>query len=246
MPANLEVATQWFERAARQGLAPALYRLGSHYEKGQGVKKDLDKARQLYLQAADKGNAKAIHNLAVLYAEGIDGKPDYRTASQWFRKAADRGIADSQYNLGILYARGIGVDQNLAESYKWFALAAQQGDQDANKKRDDVAGRLDQQSLVAARLAVQTWAVDPPPDDAMNVKAPAGGWDRATAAAPAKPAATARRKPHAILGSGWRHSWRQCGPACGGLHACGRLMVGPFTEPSSALHVSLCATAEEF
>ena len=122
------------------------------------MKKDLDKARQLYLQAADKGNAKAIHNLAVLYAEGIDGKPDYRTAAQWFRKAADRGVADSQYNLGILYARGIGVDQNLAESYKWFALAAQQGDQDAAKKRDDVAGRLDQQSLVAARLAVQTWA----------------------------------------------------------------------------------------
>jgi localization factor PodJL len=198
VPANLELATQWFERAAKQGLAPALYRLGSHYEKGQGVKKDLDKARQLYLQAADKGNAKAIHNLAVLYAEGIDGKPDYRTAAQWFRKAADRGIADSQYNLGILYARGIGVDQNLAESYKWFALAAQQGDQDAGKKRDDVTGRLDQQSLVAARLAVQTWVVDPPPEEAMNVKVPAGGWDRATATAPTKPAATARRKPHSI------------------------------------------------
>jgi localization factor PodJL len=198
VPASLETAMQWFERAAKQGLAPALYRLGSHYEKGQGVKKDLDKARQLYLQAADKGNAKAIHNLAVLYAEGIDGKPDYRTASQWFRKAADRGIADSQYNLGILYARGIGVDQNLAESYKWFALAAQQGDQDSAKKRDDVAGRLDQQSLVAARLAVQTFAVDPPPEDAMNVKVPAGGWDRATATAPTKPAATARRKPTSI------------------------------------------------
>ena len=103
------------------------------------MKKDLDKARQLYIAGADKGNAKAMHNLAVLYAEGIDGKPDYRTASQWFRKAADNGVADSQYNLGILYARGIGVDQNLAESYKWFALAAQQGDQDAAKKRDDVA-----------------------------------------------------------------------------------------------------------
>jgi localization factor PodJL len=191
---NLELAAQWFERAANQGLAPAQYRLGSLHEKGQGVKKDLNKARQLYLLAADKGNAKAIHNLAVLYAEGIDGKPDYTTAGQWFRKAALRGVADSQYNLGILYARGIGVDQNLAESYKWFALAAAQGDQDAGKKRDDVAARLDQQSLVAARLAVQTWAADPPPDEAMNVKTPAGGWDRATSQAPAKPTAT-KRKP---------------------------------------------------
>jgi localization factor PodJL len=192
VPANMELAVQWLERAANQGLAPAQYRLGSLYEKGQGVKKDLEKARTLYLAAADKGNAKAVHNLAVLYAEGIDGKPDYRTAAQWFRKAAERGVADSQYNLGILYARGIGVDQNLAESYKWFSLAAAQGDQDSAKKRDDVSSRLDQQSLVAARLAVQTWAAEPAPDEAMNVKAPANGWDNAPAATPAKPAA--RRK----------------------------------------------------
>jgi localization factor PodJL len=193
VPANMELAVQWLERAANQGLAPAQYRLGSLFEKGQGVKKDLEKARTLYLAAADKGNAKAVHNLAVLYAEGIDGKPDYRTAAQWFRKAAERGVADSQYNLGILYARGIGVDQNLAESYKWFSLAAAQGDQDSAKKRDDVSGRLDQQSLVAARLAVQTWAAEPAPDEAMTVKPPASGWDGAPAAAPVKPAA--RRKP---------------------------------------------------
>jgi len=190
---DLELAAQWFESAATHGLPPAQYRLGSLYEKGQGVKKDLNKARTLYLQAADKGNAKAIHNLAVLYAEGIDGKPDYQVAGQWFRKAATRGVADSQYNLGILYARGIGVDQNLAESYKWFSLAAAQGDQDAAKKRDDVAGRLDQQSLVAARLAVQTFTPDLPADEAMNVKAPPGGWDKA-AGAPAKPAERRKRQ----------------------------------------------------
>ena len=194
VPMDLELAAQWFERAASHGLAPAQYRVGSLYEKGQGVKKDLNKARTFYLQAADKGNAKAIHNLAVLYAEGIDGKADYPAAAQWFRKAASRGVADSQYNLGILYARGIGVEQNLAESYKWFALAAAQGDQDAGKKRDDVASRLDQQSLVAARLAVQTFTPDTPPDEAMNVKAPPGGWDKASAAAPAAPTKPADRR----------------------------------------------------
>ena len=115
------------------------------------MKKDLTSGARPLLAAADKGNAKAMHNLAVLYAEGIDGKPDYQTAAQWFRKAADHGVTDSQYNLGILYARGIGVEQNLAESYKWFALAAKQGDDDAAKKRDEVAARLDPQSLAAAK-----------------------------------------------------------------------------------------------
>ena len=183
-------AARWFERAAKQGITPARYRLGSLYEKGHGVKKDLEAARRLYLQAADKGSAKAMHNLAVLFAEGIDGKPDYSAASQWFRKAAAHGVADSQYNLGILYARGIGVEQNLAELYKWFALAAQQGDQDAGRKRDDVAARLDSQSLVAAKLAAQTFAVSAQPEEATMVKSPPGGWDRPAAAAPAAPAPT--------------------------------------------------------
>jgi localization factor PodJL len=192
-----EEAVRWLERAANHGLAPAQYRLGSLYEKGQGVKKDLEAARRLYTAAASKGNAKAMHNLAVLYAEGISSDPDYRNAAHWFRKAADRGIPDSQYNLGILYARGIGVEANLAESYKWFALAAQQGDKDANKKRDDVAARLDAQSLAAARAAVQSFTAEPQPAEAVEVKPPPGGWEKPAAAPHApkvKPPAGAPRK----------------------------------------------------
>jgi localization factor PodJL len=181
-------AARWFERAASKGLVPAQYRLGSLYEKGHGVKKDLEAARRLYVSAAEKGNARAMHNLAVLYAEGIDGKPEYKTAFQWFRKAASHGIADSQYNLGILLARGIGAEQNLAESYKWFALAAQQGDHDAGRKRDDVAARLDSQSLVAAKLAAQTFTVESQPEEATTVKDPGGGWDQPAAAATPAPA----------------------------------------------------------
>ena len=147
VPQSLPEAVRWFERAADAGFAPAQFRLASLNEKGDGLKKDLQAARRLYLAAADKGHAKAMHNLAVLYAEGIDGKPDYKVAAQWFRKAAGYGVTDSQYNLAILYARGIGVQANLAESYRWFALAAANGDNDAAKKRDEVAARLDQQTL---------------------------------------------------------------------------------------------------
>jgi localization factor PodJL len=195
VPLSLEEAARWFRRAADLGLAPAQYRLGSLYEKGQGLKKDLEAARRLYTTAAEKGNAKAMHNLAVLYAEGLDGKPDFRTAAQWFRKAAERGIADSQFNLGIIFAKGIGTEQNLAESYKWFALAAVQGDTDAARKRDDIAARLDEQALAAARLAVQTFTPESQPDEAVNVKAPPGGWDRtASAAAPVKHKPVSNRK----------------------------------------------------
>jgi len=155
------------------------------YEKGMGVKKDTENARRLYAAAGQAGNAKAMHNLAVLYAEGVDGKPDYQTAAKWFRKAADYGVSDSQYNLGILYARGIGIEPNLAEAYKWFALAAREGDKEAAKKRDDVGARLDQSSLMAARVAAQVWSAEPQPETATQVKVPAGGWDAAAAVPPA-------------------------------------------------------------
>jgi localization factor PodJL len=169
-----EAAAHWFERAAKKGLTPAQFRLASLYEKGIGVKKNLATARDLYRAAADKGHGKAMHNLAVLYAEGIDGPGDYRTAAQWFRKAAERGVTDSQYNLAVLYARGVGVEQNVAESYKWFFLAAREGDKDAAQKRDEMAARLDEQSLAAARIEVEKWAPLPQPAEAITVK---GGWD---------------------------------------------------------------------
>jgi len=142
VPQNLAEAADWFDHAAKQGLAPAQFRLGGFYAKGFGVKKDLDAARRLYSAAAAAGNAKAMHNLAVLYAEGIDGKPDYQNAAKWFRKAADYGLSDSQYNLGISMTR----DRHGAEpprAYKWFTLAARDGDRDSASKRDDVGGRMD-------------------------------------------------------------------------------------------------------
>lgn len=194
--ANLEEAAKWYDRAAQAGVVPAMFRLGTLYEKGTGVKKDAATAQHYYLQAADRGNAKAMHNLAVLFADGGGNGSDYKTAVQWFRKAADRGVADSQFNLGILYARGIGVEQNLAESYKWFSLAAAQGDVDAGHKRDDIAKRLDAQSLAAAQLATQTFTPEQQPNDAVNVATPPGGWDtagQATAVRPAKPIRRASR-----------------------------------------------------
>lgn len=202
---NYDEAAKWYERAAHAGIVPAMFRLGTLHEKGLGASKDVDTARRYYMQAADRGNAKAMHNLAVLDADGGGKGANYTSAAQWFRKAAERGIADSQFNLGILNARGIGVEQNLAKSYKWFSLAAAQGDVDSGRKRDEVAKRLDPQSLAAAKLAVKTFVPTPQPDDAVNVPSPVGGWDSATAKPRAK---TAPRKSATANPAMARHTAR--------------------------------------
>ncbi|CAN7298539.1 hypothetical protein LJR090_002183 [Bosea sp. LjRoot90] len=190
-PANRDpkLALRLFERAAVAGLTPAQFRLGNMFEKGIGTNRDPALAKVWYGRAAERGNAKAMHNLAVLYAEGAGGKPDYATATEWFRRAAEHGVRDSQYNLAILLGRGLGAPADLGQSYRWFAIAAAQGDEDAGRKRDEVAGRLSASDLAAAKAATESWKAKPLEANANEVTPPAKGWDEQPVAAkkPAKP-----------------------------------------------------------
>jgi localization factor PodJL len=193
MPRDLKLAAEWYEKASAHGVVPATYRLGSLYEKGYGVTRDFARAKALYQKAAEQGHSHAMHNLAVLIAEGGDGKPDYATAAVWFRKAAEFGIRDSQYNLAILYARGLGVSQDLVQSYMWFSVAAAQGDEDAGKKREDVAAKLDAKSLAQAKAAVDAFHAREPDRAANEVQPPPGGWE-ATVPVPVAPKSSSSSK----------------------------------------------------
>lgn len=168
------LAVKVFEQIAASGFAPAQYKLASLYEKGVGVTRDLAQAKLWYGRAADLGNARAMHNLAVIYAENpaAGGKPDFATASLWFKRAAELGVRDSQYNLAVLYARGMGVQQDLGQSFLWFSAAAAQGDEDAAKKRDDVASKLDAKALSAARAQVTAFKPKVPEPAANEIPAP--------------------------------------------------------------------------
>jgi localization factor PodJL len=172
LPADPKEAATWYQLAADKGFAPAEYRVGSIYEKGTGVARDIDKAKQYYEQAANQGNASAMHNLAVLYASGALGKQDYASAANWFTKAANLGITDSQFNLAILCARGNGVAQDLTESYKWFAVAAKGGDKDASQKRDEVANAMKPDQLEKARAKADLWKVAPMDNKANAIDVP--------------------------------------------------------------------------
>ncbi|HEY5797764.1 MAG TPA: tetratricopeptide repeat protein, partial [Bosea sp. (in: a-proteobacteria)] len=190
---DAKLALRLFERAAVAGLAPAQFRLGNMFEKGIGTARDLSLARVWYMRAAERGNAKAMHNLAVLHAEGVSGRPDYATATEWFRRAAEFGVRDSQYNLAVLLGRGLGAPTDLAQSYLWFAVAASQGDDDAAKKREEVAQRLGATDLATAKAEAAAWKPKPLEPAANEVTPPAKGWDETpTAAATKKPVKPAR------------------------------------------------------
>ena len=135
-----------------------------------------------------------MHNLAVLYAEGIDGKPDYKVAAQWFRRRRCYGVTDSQYNLAILYARGIGI---AGQSRRILPLVRAGRRQRRQRSRQEARrGRGPARSSRRwrrPRLAAQGFTPEREPDEAINLKAPPGGWDKAPAAQ-AKPRRKRRRR----------------------------------------------------
>lgn len=169
-----KLAARWFEQAAASGHGPSQYRLGSLYREGKGVPKDSTLAFQWFDRAAAQGHILAMHNAAVLLAEGVHGAPDYAGAALWFKRAAEHGIKDSQFNVAILFARGLGVNQDLGEAYRWFAISAAQGDQDAGKKRDDIAARLTKEQLAKEVERVKAFKPNKPNSLANDP----GSWEK--------------------------------------------------------------------
>jgi TPR repeat protein len=105
--------------------------LGTRYEKGDGVPKNLGKAAELYKKAADQGHADAQCNLALLYQNGEGVRKDLRKAVELFQKAAALGYARGQFDVGLLYYAGEGVPKDLAAAAQLFQKAADQGEAQA-------------------------------------------------------------------------------------------------------------------
>ena len=90
-------AAQWYEQAARQGVAEAMYNLGVQYSKGQGVDADPVLARTWIEQAAALGRPKAMESLARMLVRGDGGEADRDGAAEWSYRA---GLAYEQRGEG--------------------------------------------------------------------------------------------------------------------------------------------------
>jgi localization factor PodJL len=158
---NLPEAVKYLTAAATQGQPVAQYRLGTLYERGQGVPADGAKASHWYQLAANQGNRKAMHNLAVAYASGAMGKKNMAEAARWFAKAAALGLSDSQFNLAVLYERGDGVPQSLLDAYKWYSIAAASGDAESKARVGVLQSQLGDSDRAAAQKAAAAFHAAP-------------------------------------------------------------------------------------
>jgi uncharacterized protein len=93
------LAVQWFDRAARQGLAEAQFQLGNMYAYGlAALPPDADGSRlaaQWYFEAARQGHADAQYSLGILFLTGSGVVQDAAVARKWIARAAEQGHADA-------------------------------------------------------------------------------------------------------------------------------------------------------
>jgi TPR repeat protein len=113
-----------FLALADDGDVRSQFMMGTIYEQGLGVPKDLAAAARWYRRAADGGNASAQYNLGIFYQFGKGVPKDAKEAVRWLLKAADQGHGRAQNNLSTFYFTGVGVKRDPVEAWKWLTLSA--------------------------------------------------------------------------------------------------------------------------
>ena len=121
-------AHKGFQKAARQGYAPAEVNLAVLSLAGWGTRANAGEALYWLRAAAQQGYAPAIFDLGIVYLVGCGVRRDYGEAFHFFEKGAVHGDPAAQMNLGYLFDQGLGVTQKRSEAAKWYRLAADQGE----------------------------------------------------------------------------------------------------------------------
>ena len=95
------------EAAAAGGDRDAIYKAGSAYYFGSGVKRDVAKAFEWFTKGAEAGHTYSMNRLGEIHHYGYLGEKDPAQALKWFSKAS-RNHPRSMYFLAHYYRLGLG------------------------------------------------------------------------------------------------------------------------------------------
>ncbi|RKP19197.1 HCP-like protein [Rozella allomycis CSF55] len=134
-------ALELYKKAAEQGYAPSLYKVGCFYEYGQlGCSVDPEQSIENYKKAADQHYSDAELALSGWYLTGVEGvlKQSDTDAYVYARKAADQKNAKAEYAVGYFSEKGIGVKPDIEEAKRWYSRSAAQGYQRAAERLKEI------------------------------------------------------------------------------------------------------------
>lgn len=111
--------------AAKKGDADSQFRLGTTYERGEGVRSDDREALKWYLLAAEQGHLQAQFYAGQSYYHGYGTAVDLSKAAHWYGKAAHQGDALAQFTLGAMLEHDAAF-RDLEKARYWYTRSALQ------------------------------------------------------------------------------------------------------------------------
>lgn len=128
---DIRKSTEYYQKAADDGIAEAQYTLGNYYKFGIEVEEDHKLSRTYYKKAANQGMVKAQFSTAQAYQYGSKRKPE--KAFSYYTLAAQNRHPVAQYELGNCYFTGYGTKVDYEKAKEYFTLALQNGHKPAEE-----------------------------------------------------------------------------------------------------------------
>ena len=129
--------------AGNKGHVYAQFILGTMYEQGTGVSRNINKACEFYNKLAEQGHANAQYKLGRIYEDGMGVVQNYKEAAKWYKKAAGQGMKRAQARHAGLYYFG---DVGFAKDKVYATRVLKQ--MSISIQSDAREGEVDQQSLL--------------------------------------------------------------------------------------------------
>ena len=107
----------------------ACNRIGTLYEYGKVVKKNLSKAKQYYKKSCQLESGEGCQNLAQTFIK----EEDYHSASAYYSEACDLDNSDACNKIAFLYEKGKGVKLNYSQAKKYHEKACTLGNVESCK-----------------------------------------------------------------------------------------------------------------
>lgn len=123
---DLEVAYDWYKKAAMQEYPAALNNIGMMYLNGEYVAANEDIAFKLFEKAATD-HIQALDNLGRCYENGWGVEKDVARAIDYYTMAGDAGYMLGYFHIGELYERGHPPEfpKNVDKAVNWYIKAAE-------------------------------------------------------------------------------------------------------------------------
>mmetsp|Transcript_25655 Transcript_25655/g.71779 ORF Transcript_25655/g.71779 Transcript_25655/m.71779 type:complete len:673 (-) Transcript_25655:90-2108(-) len=118
-------------RAATDGDASAMLKVGKCLLSGIGVEQDIPAGISWVRRAAKAGSSAALNMMGVLWDMGVapncELSKNQKRALYYYREAAENNDMDAITNLGFCYFTGNGVSVDGLEACRWLSRAARNG-----------------------------------------------------------------------------------------------------------------------